>query len=92
MEQLDAVFAVSGLSEDRRSRPGIESVSPALAGEFFTTEPPGKPCCLFSLRSVLFLISLIFIIPLLLLTLDCFLFLIPLGGRLEIFLISQGNK
>ena len=28
--------------------PGIElkfPVSPALAGEFFTTEPPGKPTC-----------------------------------------------
>jgi len=23
--------------------PGIESVSPALASRFFTTEPPGKP-------------------------------------------------
>ena len=23
--------------------PGIEPVIPALAGEFFTTEPPGKP-------------------------------------------------
>ena len=23
--------------------PGIESVSPTLAGRFFTTEPPGKP-------------------------------------------------
>ena len=23
--------------------PGIESLSPALAGGFFTTEPPGKP-------------------------------------------------
>ena len=23
--------------------PGMEPVSPALAGEFFTTEPPGKP-------------------------------------------------
>ena len=23
--------------------PEIESVSPALAGEFFTVEPPGKP-------------------------------------------------
>ena len=22
---------------------GVEPVSPALAGEFFTTEPPGKP-------------------------------------------------
>ena len=26
-----------------RSDPGIEPSSPALAGEFFTTEPPGKP-------------------------------------------------
>ena len=24
-------------------RPGMKTVSPALAGEFFTTEPPGKP-------------------------------------------------
>ena len=24
--------------------PGIEPVSPELAGGFFTTEPPGKPC------------------------------------------------
>jgi len=23
--------------------PGIEPASPALAGRFFTTEPPGKP-------------------------------------------------
>ena len=26
--------------------PGIESASPALAGDFFTTEPPGKPAIL----------------------------------------------
>ena len=26
--------------------PGIEPVSPALAGGFFTTEPPGKPLCI----------------------------------------------
>ena len=25
--------------------PGVEPVSPALAGRFFTTEPRGKPCC-----------------------------------------------
>ena len=25
--------------------PGIEPKTPALAGEFFTTEPPGKPSC-----------------------------------------------
>ena len=24
--------------------PGIEPMSPAVAGEFLTTEPPGKPC------------------------------------------------
>ena len=29
--------------------PGIEPVSPAKAGGFFTTEPPGKPChCTYS--------------------------------------------
>jgi len=28
--------------------PGIESMSPALAGRFFTTEPPGKPLLFFS--------------------------------------------
>ena len=27
-------------------RPGLEPVSPALAGRFSTTAPPGKPCCL----------------------------------------------
>ena len=27
--------------------PGIQPVSPALAGRFFTTEPPGKPSILF---------------------------------------------
>ena len=27
-------------------RPGFEPVSPALAGEFLTPEPPGKPCLL----------------------------------------------
>ena len=26
------------------SNPGIESLSPSLAGGFFITEPPGKPC------------------------------------------------
>ena len=25
-------------------RPGLESMSPALAGRFSTTAPPGKPC------------------------------------------------
>ena len=28
-------------------RPGLEPVSPALAGRFSTTAPPGKPCFLF---------------------------------------------
>ena len=27
--------------------PGIDPMSPALAGGFFTTEPPGKPRCVF---------------------------------------------
>ena len=33
-------------------RPGIEAMSPALAGRFFTTEPPGKPKKLFKLRLI----------------------------------------
>ena len=28
-------------------RPGLEPVSPALAGRFSTTAPPGKPLCIF---------------------------------------------
>ena len=28
-------------------RPGLEAVSPALAGRLSTTAPPGKPCRLF---------------------------------------------
>ena len=28
-------------------RPGLEPVSPALAGRFLTTAPPGKPCKVF---------------------------------------------
>ena len=28
-------------------RPGLEPVSPALAGRFSTTAPPGKPACVF---------------------------------------------
>ena len=28
-------------------RPGLEPVSPALAGRFSTTAPPGKPCCIY---------------------------------------------
>ena len=39
-------FTNTGLpspSPGHRPDPGIEPVSPALAGGFFTTEPPGKP-------------------------------------------------
>ena len=36
-------FAIS-YSRDL-SNPGIKPMSPELAGRFFTTEPPGKPCC-----------------------------------------------
>ena len=28
-------------------RPGLEPVSPALAGRFSTTAPPGKPLCIY---------------------------------------------
>ena len=30
--------------------PGIQPESPALAGVFFTTEPPGKPQCYFCIQ------------------------------------------
>ena len=37
-------------------RPGLEPVSPALAGRSSTTEPPGKPpdCCIFNDMKVAF--------------------------------------
>ena len=35
--------------------PRIEPVSPALAGSFFTTEPPGKPCYLWQITKKWFL-------------------------------------
>ena len=34
-------------------RPGLEPVSPALAGRFSTTAPPGKPCIFSLLRCLL---------------------------------------
>ena len=34
-------------------RPGLKPVSPALAGRFSTTVPPGKPLCLHSYSEVL---------------------------------------
>ena len=33
--------------------PGMELTSPALAGEFFTTEPTGKPVCVVHLLKTL---------------------------------------
>ena len=44
--------------------PGIEPVSPELAGRFFTTEPPGKPqnmvCFFFFLRNNIFILKMVF--------------------------------
>ena len=34
-------------------RPGLEPVSPALAGRFSTTAPPGKPSCLILISDIL---------------------------------------
>ena len=39
--------------------PGIELVSPALAGRFFTTEPPGKPSYVIWLKSNIKAISVV---------------------------------
>ena len=36
-------------------RPGLEPVSPALAGRFSTTAPPGKPCVLLYVNYILIL-------------------------------------
>ena len=41
-------------------RPGLEPVSPALAGRFSTTAPPGKPCLLF-LKLIYFWLRWVFI-------------------------------
>ena len=35
------------LSPGNLPHPGIEPMTPALAGTFFTTEPPGKPICIY---------------------------------------------
>ena len=35
-------------------RPGLEPVSPALAGRFSTTAPPGKPCKVDFIKPVLY--------------------------------------
>ena len=36
-------------------RPGIEPVSPALAGRFSTSDPPGKPCwSIFEVKLIVF--------------------------------------
>ena len=42
------------------SGPGIEPVSPALAGRSFTSEPPGKPQCI--INELIFFKKLIFVI------------------------------
>ena len=36
-------------------RPGLEPVSPALAGRFSTTVPPGKPCFIIIIVRVLYM-------------------------------------
>ena len=36
-------------------RPGLEPVSPALAGKFSTTEPPGKPETFFLKKNIMYL-------------------------------------
>ena len=43
------VEQVPFLSPGDLPNPGIKPVSPTLAGEFFTTEPPGKPKLLYAL-------------------------------------------
>ena len=42
-------------------RPGLEPVSPALAGRFSTTTPPGKPCFLFFYKFIYFILFILFL-------------------------------
>ena len=45
-------------------RPGIEPASPALAGRFFTTKPPGKPRGILpTAKTIAFIHSLIYYKP-----------------------------
>ena len=37
--------------------PGIKPMSPALAGQFFTTKPPGKPKCMIGILFSLVLVD-----------------------------------
>ena len=68
-------------------RPGLEPVSPALAGRFSTTAPPGKPCsyylCSIMFFRIIFLASISFISVLIFIIS----FLITLGLNLSLFLI-----
>ena len=43
-------------------RPGIEPVSPALAGGFFATEPPGKPFFSFLKNIFIYLAALVLVV------------------------------
>ena len=58
-------------------RPGLEPVSPALAGRFSTTAPPGKPLVTF-LSTCLFPLALRFVIEMLILTTLWFVVEIPI--------------
>ena len=44
-------------------RPGLEPVSPALAGRFSTAAPPGKPQMALFLRTCFYFVSRLFTIP-----------------------------
>ena len=43
LSSAQALLAAHRLSTGDLFWPGVEPISPALAGGFFTTEPPGKP-------------------------------------------------
>ena len=43
-------------------RPGLEPVSPALAGRFLTTVPPGKPLAILYVSLCLFFVGPVFVL------------------------------
>ena len=49
--RLNSCGAQAQLHVGSSPEPGIQLMSPALAGGFFTTEPPGKPLVLMALDS-----------------------------------------
>ena len=69
--------------------PGLEPVSPALAGGFLTTEPAGKPCFVFKINNTLFFDYYIYLKYFLLKFTIFFFFLVSILFQTFLFLTSS---